>query len=208
MAADFNIAEAVQQAFGIQGLITRTTDLPKSPDFRYQGIEVVDQDYEVDRQSYLGTPVLHTLTFKGRTYKTWNEQGALVDFPLADFELPVVTFSNFRRASVISQTRIPGKNGSVIEQFGKDNWNIDIRGICLRDPSHKTATTARAQERKLVDFDNVAGSIDVVSSLYNDRDIYSIVIRDIQFGQLPGKPGTIPFTIRALSDVPAELILQ
>lgn len=207
MSADFNIQEAVQQAFNIAGVV-RTVGLPQSPGFRYSGIETVDVDYEVDRQSYLGTPILHTLTLKGGTYKVWDINGALIDKQYADFEMPVVTFSNFRRASIISQTRLPGADGSVLEQYGKDNWHIDIRGICLRDPSHKTATTAKDQKAALVSFDKIAGSIDVVSSLYNDMDIYTIALREIRFGQLPGKPGTIPFSIRALSDRPTELILQ
>lgn len=205
MGQTLNIQTVLNQVFGVS--FPSFSGKPNNPNYNYKGLNIVENDIEADRISYLGTPIIHTITLKGKTYKVFDDSGLLVDKKLEDFEMPVVTFSTFRRASVIARTRRPGGQGTVKELYGKDDWSIDIRGLCLRDPAHKTATSASEQERRLLEFEKVAGSIEVVSDLYNNKGVYNIVILDISIGQLPGKPGTIPFTIRTLSDEPTELIL-
>lgn len=185
------------------------TDGQDSPEFSFEGISVqeVDPDIEIGRQSYLGTDIIYPIILKGGVYNRYNAQGEVESVSIDDFELPAITTSTFRRAKNISQTRRLAGSGTVKEMYGFDDWQIDIKGLCLRDPSHPSATTAWQQHLALLEFDNLADSVGVVGSIYNSKGIDAIVISEIFFGQIPGKPGVIAYQIRAVSDTPKELEL-
>ena len=209
--ADYNINTLFEIAFGVTNIATYRPRSVGSPadgrKFLYKDVTVTDDDEEIGRMSYLGTPVVFPITFSGGKYQTYNNAGEITTEDFREFELPVATLVNFRRPKIIRKTKIPGSKGTVKELYGSDDWLIDIRGICLADPSHAWAKTAMQQHEALVNFDRIFDSINLSGVLFEKKSIHKLVIDDISFTQLPGKPKIMPFTIRASSDEPEELIL-
>lgn len=196
---NYNVKELLKEAFGITG--------PISASDGYKGVVGVKDFSNFSRMSWLGTPVMSTIIFQGQEYQSYNEQGEIVKISLAPFELPTVTLSTFSRRKNIAETEMTAGYGSVKEMYGFSDWQIDIRGICLLDPVKGKSMTAQEQVKRLQEFESVAGSIPVLSEYYNDKGIDAIVIKELYIDQLEGRPNTIPFVIRAVSDRPAELIL-
>lgn len=185
----YNIAELLEVAFGVSSYQT-----PTNAD-------------EGARMSWLGTPILYPITFKEKNYKVFTKHGDVVLKHFNNFELPATTLLSFKRSKIITKTNARASSGSVKELFGFNDWNIDIRGLCLADPSHENAKTAIEQKIKLKEFDEIVDSIQVVNDLFNNLDISHLIIEDISFNQLKGKPGVIPFHLKCSSDEPIEMYL-
>lgn len=208
---EYNIAELFNLAFGINEIgaykINKIDESPKSVDFNYTGVSVTDSLDYATKLSSLGTPMIVPIKFKGKGYNVFNDFGEVVLDTYKDFYLPAATLVNFRRAKIISKTKASASKGTVKELFGFDDWKIDIRGFCLADASHTTAKTAREQKKQLNEWDAIVDSIQVVSELFHDFEIDNIVIEEIQFHQLKGKPGVIPFSLKCSSDEPSDRFL-
>jgi hypothetical protein len=208
---DYNISQLFNLAFGIKEVgayrIDKVSESPKAVDFNYTGVNVTNSLDYATKLSSLGTPMIVPIKFKGKGYQVYNDFGEVVSDTFADFDLPAATLVNLRRAKTISKTKASAAKGTVKELFGFDDWRIDIRGFCLADASHATAKTAREQKIQLHRFDAIVDSIQVVSELFDDLDISHLVIEEIQFHQLKGRPGVIPFSIRCSSDEPSDLFL-
>ncbi|MCI2229586.1 DUF6046 domain-containing protein [Polaribacter sp. MSW13] len=205
----YNISQLFDIAFGIKTLgaykVDKIGNKPKDINLSYGGIQVVDNLDYATKLSSLGTPMIVPIKFKGKGYQVYNDFGEVVTDTYADFDLPAATLVNFRRAKTISKTKASAAKGTVKELFGFDDWRIDVRGFCLPDASHATAKTAREQKIILNKWDAIVDSIQVVSELFDDFDISHLVIDEIQFHQLKGKPGVIPFSLRCSSDEPSDL---
>jgi hypothetical protein len=192
---NYNTAELFNLAFGIKSIGNYKVDKLST------GL-----DYE-SKLSYLGTPMIVPIKFKGKGYQVFNDFGEVVIDTFEDFHLPASTLVNLRRAKTIVKTKASAAKGTVKEIFGFDDWQIDIMGFCLADDAHANAKTARDQKIKLNQFDAIVDSIQVVSELFEDFDISHLVINEIQFNQLRGKPGVIPFSLRCSSDEPSNLFI-
>ena len=200
----YNIAELFDLAFGVKDVnaykVDKVGQSPKDINFNYTGVSVTDSLEYATKLSALGTPMIVPIRFKGKGYQVFNDFGEVVLQKFEDFYLPAATLVNFRRAKIISKTKVSAERGTVKEIYGWDDWKIDIRGFCLADASHTTSKTARAQKIRLNEFDAIAGNIQVISELFDDFDIDNIVIEELQFHQLKGKPGVIPFSLKCVSD--------
>ncbi|TLP81354.1 DUF6046 domain-containing protein [Maribacter sp. ACAM166] len=209
--ADYNINTLFEIAFGIKNYAMYRPEgvgsLPNAPGFVYNNIDFIESLEETARVSYMGTPIVFPIKFRGENYKFYNSNGEIENFPVADFDLPSATLVNFRHPKIVSKTTALASNGTVKEMYGFDDWVVDIRGICLRDPGHATAKTAYEQHQKLIEFDEVADSITVIGDLFTDKNISKLTILETEFKQVQGKPGVIPFYMRCISDSPIELDL-
>ena len=96
----------------------------------------------------------------------------------------------------MSKTHISGRNGTIKEIYGLDDWQIRIRGLCLDTPQE----SSRDQQKRLLEYENISESIGVIGKLFNDKKIDRISIEEMDFKQLEGSPNIIPFEISALSD--------
>lgn len=205
---NYNIAQLFDLAFGIRSIAAyniNTNQTPTGTNFDYSGIPVANNVHEASRMSHLGTPILGSMLFKGKDYQIFNELGDVVLKSFADFELPSATLVNFRRGKIITKTKALAANGTVKEMFGFDDWSIDIRGLCLPDPSHPTAKTAEEQKLQLLSYEGIADAIQVIGQLFDNHKIYNITIDEIDINQLKGKPDVIPFYLKCSSDEPLEL---
>jgi len=201
----YNISEIFQAAFGINSPIymVNPIEVGKSPNgINYTGVEWIAQP-EAKKMSWLGTPIIHPITLKGGTHEVYNRFGKLIEKTLGDFEMPAATLCEFRRAKNITQTNVLGSNGTVKEIFGFDDWQISFKGVCLPEPGR----TEVEQKEMLLQLEKVAGRIEVIGELFDEKDINAIVISEVSFPQIQGKPRVIPFEINALSDEVIDLEL-
>ena len=209
----YNITDLMKEAFGIKGNLVAYKIPDKTNEnglnFSYQGVEQTDKIVDSSgRMSYLGTPILFPMTFKGGKYNTFDFNGDVVLDDYADFELPVVSLASFRRAKIISKTKALASNGTVKETYGFTDWTIDIRGLCLVDPAQpQKLVTANDQKLMLARYEQIIDSIKVQGAAFQDLNIDALVIEELTINQLKGKPGVIPFYMRCSSDEPLELIL-
>ena len=88
-----------------------------------------------------------------------------------------------------------------------DDWKINIRGFCIADKSREGYKTVAEQVNALCKFRKVTEAVGVTGSIFNNKEIYSIVIDNISFNPIQGNSSVVPFTIEATSDNPYELTL-
>jgi len=155
------------------------------------------------RKTYLGTNFIMPTRFVGGEYYKYKPNGELTKTTLDDIVLPPVTLIDFRRAKNITKTDMLGSDGTVKEIYGFDDWIFTARGLALSRPGYY----AYQKIQDLLEFENLADSIEVSSFLFSEKNITRIVIENIEIGQLEGQPDTIPFTIQGCSDNPIELVL-
>jgi len=181
-----------------------------SEGFYYPNVTVMDDKHKTASISWMGTPVLFPITFKGegldKPYKVYKPSGQLEPVEMQTFILPAATVTDFSRAKNIITTDVLGGNGTVKELFGFDDWQIRVRGICLDDPARAYAKTAQEQKEILMKWERIAGSIKVEGSQFSEKNIFEIVIQSINITQLEGKPWAIKFELNAVSNEPVSLI--
>lgn len=200
MNTSFNISNLLSNAFGIKApLFVLPSEAPQNGEASYGSIPVKPLE-EAKKLSWLGTPIIYPMLFKGGEYQFYQPTGIIGSVRLNDFEIPPATLVDFRRAKNITKTRLSGNNGTVKEIYGFDDWQIRIRGLCLDTPQ----SSAYEQHQELLKWENLADSIQVQGELFLDKNIYSLVIEDINFSQPEGKQNIIPFEITAVSDEPLE----
>lgn len=156
---------------------------------------------DVKKMSWMGTPVMFPMKFRGGYYNRYSNAGRLILNSYQDFELPHASVADFRRAKNITKTNVLGSNGTVKEIYGFDDWQIRIRGLCLDTPK----MSAYEQHLQLLQWEEIADSIEVIGALFKDKSIYRLTIEDFDFKQPQGKQNVIPFEITASSDEPLEL---
>lgn len=186
---------------------TQANAQASNPEVSFQGIEIIERNDIESEMSWLGTPILFPITFKGGVYKRLNN-GRVEDVRLSDFRLPGCTVASFQRRKIKSKTHVGGGKGSVKELYGFDDWKIKIQGFLWDEPGHpQGADTVVKQQERLLEFEELADSIEVSGSLFSQKNIYRIDIDQIDFPIQIGKPRFVPFTLTCESDEPLELIL-
>jgi len=162
----------------------------------------VSDPNEYDRLSRFGTPVVGSFTIEGGKYKVYDKvTGKLVVKEYSDFEFPLATIVDFSRPKYITKTPTIGSNGTVKEIFGFEDAKISIRGICIDDPSRSEQRTAKEQKLALWALNDIADSLSILKGkIFFEKNITRIVMEDIQFSAVQGKPGMIQFEIPAVSD--------
>jgi len=126
---------------------------------------------------------------------------------MASFPMPYATIVDFSRSMNCSKTKVLGVHGTVKEVYGLDDWKINIRGFCIADKSREGYKTVAEQVNALCKFRKVTEAVGVTGSIFNNKEIYSIVIDNISFNPIQGNSSVVPFTIEATSDNPYELTL-
>lgn len=159
-------------------------------------------DNEADRLSQFGTPVLGTFTTYGGQYKVYDKRtGQLVDKEFGEFEFPAATIVDFGRSKNITKTPTIGSSGTVKEIYGFEDWKINIRGVCLNDNSRVAQKTVREQQLAMIALNEIADSVGILKgALFLDKRITRIVIENLTFTAVQGKPDIIQFEMECVSD--------
>ncbi|WP_300978931.1 DUF6046 domain-containing protein [Flavobacterium sp.] len=201
----YNLSQLFKSAFGINSPIFITQPLSKEQKetFDYRGIEMITDYHKSEATSWMGTPIIGLLKFKGGTYKRYNSRGVLEDRQMLDFTLPPATLFSFRRAKNITKTNLLGSNGTVKEIFGFDDWIIEAKGLAIDTPE----MSATDQIKILEEWENLASSIEIKGGLFTNKNINAITIDDYREESVQGSPGIIPFSMTLSSDESIVLIL-
>lgn len=177
-----------------------------NPNLSFPGVPTVTE--EEHATSYIGTPIFFPVTLKGGTYKRADRDGKIEQVRLNDLRLPLTTVVEMSREKLITKTPIVAAQSSVKEIYTHDDWSIRITGILMDEPKHPQGAEAWTdQQDRLLEFDSLSDSIEVDGDLFHGRGIYRLVIRNISFTQVPGRPRAHAFQMQCDSDDPLELIL-
>lgn len=150
--------------------------------------------------SPIGTPVVADIVFEGGTY-TDDETGRQITFQSVTLATVLVALSQPKR---IIRTEIQGRDGSVKEYIGMDDYQVTIQGVI-------TGTNGTFPHLEVAELHKVLKApitIPVVSAYLQLFDIFNLVVVDYSFDQEPGGYSKQNFIINAISDKPVELLIQ
>ena len=155
-------------------------------------------------QSYLGTPINFWMKFNKGTYKK-RFNGELKDVQREDMYLPHASVATFSRAKRYTETYMSGQEGSVIEEYGFEPWDIRIQGFILNNAQEGDV---EAQVKLLSKWEGLSDAIEVSGRVFEWLQIKKLSIRKIDF--MPSKTlnleSVMPFEISARSVTAVELI--
>lgn len=202
----FNIGALFTQVFGISSpvYIPWGDPLKRYDPGRYSELSAASPQQAITK-SWMGTPVIGNFTLDGGTYRSYNLDGSPGELRLSSFPMPYATLVDFSRPMEVTKTKVLGIYGTVKEIYGLGDWNIRIHGFCIADASRDGFKTVDEQVNALVNYGKVTESIGVTGDLFGRKEIYSIVIEELNFTPLQGNDTVVPFTISAISDNPIEL---
>lgn len=206
----YNFSELFSVAFGIGTKFfpvkyNHPTEQSEGVGNIHFDIPSIDNKEEAIELTKLGTPILFPITFIGKGYNKYDRNGKIINVELKDFRLPASSLIEISRDKAETTTPLSGITGSVKEIYGFEDWKITIKGICFNEQNHPTHKTPIEQKNELYQWESLADSIKIESEILRDFDIYNLFIKNIQFGQIAGKPEFLPFQIECLSDEPIEL---
>jgi len=164
----------------------------KIPDIGYYYLS----DYPIATSS-LGTPVYTNIVFKGSTYT--NSVGKQSSF--ADVELQTVLL-HVSQAKKIIRTEIQGRDGTVKEYIGMDDYHITINAIINGINGHYPIEDIAPLKQML----DAPVTIDVACNYLLMLGIQSVVVESYAFEQEAGMYSQQKVSINCISDTP--IILQ
>jgi len=108
----------------------------------------------------------------------------------------------FRRSKNLGITVIDdGDESEIVENFGINSWDIDIRGLLVDMDEHYYPKSKMIEIRRFFEVNDV---IEVISPLFQDLGINSIYFREQSVEPVEAYPDTIKFSLQAKSIKPAE----
>jgi hypothetical protein len=162
----------------------------------------IDQTTEIDKELYksaLGTPVYTDINFLTESYET-KTKGQFIDTPNLRYDAVLITAS---QAKKIIKTEIQGRDFTVKEYIGKDDYGVTINGIITGKNGHYPADEVAFLKQIL----DAPVPIPVASNYLNNIGINLLVVESYELAQDAGGYSYQTFTINCVSDVPQELRL-
>ncbi|GGG47014.1 DUF6046 domain-containing protein [Epilithonimonas arachidiradicis] len=104
-------------------------------------------------------------------------------------------------AKTIVETATVGKErkGTVKEYICTEDYNINIKGVCVNENDPETYPAEQVAELKRM-FE-INDSLEVISNPFLELfEIRNIVLKDVQFDEMAGEQGLQKFTMTAVSD--------
>ena len=109
------------------------------------------------------------------------------------------------RKKNINRTYIDGRDGSIKEYIGQDDWQITFTGTITGRNGQRPLNDILAL-RRILDINDIFNPVAVINSYVNDiLQVYSIIIESYTLPQEPGGWAYQSFIINALGDKPIEL---
>jgi hypothetical protein len=107
----------------------------------------------------------------------------------------------------ISTSEIPGRDGTIKEFIGQDDYQITIDGsIDGKNGSYPDLEVL--QLKKFLDLADLQNPIQVINTWLNDLGVFNLVIKEYTLEQMAGGYSYQPYSITALSELPIELQMQ
>lgn len=160
----------------------------------------IDKTLSVDEpiaMSTLNTPVYSDLTFNGKTYI--DDAGNSVTIPTINFQTVLLIVDQSKN---IVTTQISGRDGTVKEYIGLDDYRITVMGVI-------TGGNGEYPSVEVSDFIKVLKAgvpIKVTANYLTQFDISDVVVSDFSFPQTEGSNSMQVFNCTLLSDNTVEAI--
>lgn len=202
----YEISQLFKLAFGVSSPVYLTVPIGKQrqQEIQYPSIPIkVSEMEEAERFSRLGTPIVFPIRFKGGMYNVYDHKAAIIERQYDSFWFPPATMVDFSQSKNITRTDVLGGNGTVKEIFGFEDWSIRIRTLCISDE-----LSARDYEKNIIEWSKAVQSIEVEGKLFSTKNIFNLVIDDIDIKSLEGSPNVIPIELNCSSDEPFELVYK
>lgn len=194
------------QAFGLASPNIRRFNLTTEQTAEMQGLED-DEDLEVT--SMLGTPVQFWMKFLKGKYKKQN-LGKIVEDDLPGMFLPFTSVASFSREKRVTESYMPFFQGEVIEDYGFESWNIDVKGLILKGDKilESGKNTVDDQLKELKKYEVLSDSIFVSGKMFELLKIHEVRIKSINFPELKNwNPKVVmPYEMNLKSVHPIQLI--
>lgn len=196
----------LREAFQIPDTVTiiaaRTLIPPPKPVVARAQDYNIDQTDDLDQELYrsaLGTPVYTNIEFSAGEYET-NTPGVFKQFGPMRFEAVLLTVS---QAKKIIKTEIQGRDGTVKEYIGMDDYAVGINGIITGGNGHYPIGDT-ASLKKILD---APIALNVASTYLQNLGITTVVVESYTLEQKEGGYSYQTFSISCISDAPQELKL-
>lgn len=166
-------------------------------------LEGMEDDQPLDLKSLLGLPIYDALEIEAGSYTLYNPDGSTqtVDFDGMILDKGIINLS--QRKNIV-KTRVAGRDGTVKEYIGLDDYDVYFYGF-ITDPGIKFPIE---ELRILEGILNAPTALRVSSRVLDLFGIDSIVVQAYNLNPDPGFNNRQPITIRALSDTPINLDLS
>jgi hypothetical protein len=200
---------AFTEVFGLTGHLIRkykiSDEEKKNTPLLFEVGEIeADEITEDQLNSPQGMPVNFWMKFAKGTYNK-RMSGDIKQVDLEDMYLPFASVATFTRAKRYTETYMSGGEGSVIEEYGFEPWDIRIQGFVLRGEGKGSIEN---QVKEMQKWENLSDAIEVEGRLFQWLGIHKIAFTVIDW-----KPErrlnlerTLPFEIKARSVKPIELV--
>lgn len=184
--------------------VPSTVQQPNDPNFQIDQTD--NRDTPLDYQSLLNTPVYTNIEFLPGQYET-NTKGVFKTFgsntdgpDRLRFESVLITVS---QATKIVKTEIQGRDGTVKEYIGKDDYAVSVNGIITGKNGQRPVDQILSLKKML----DAPIAIEVASSYLQMLDIHYLVLDSWSLGENEGGYSYQTFSMSFLSDVQQELQL-
>lgn len=184
MISQFDIRDLVSRAFGDyislphpafvrEGILKKSLSLP--------GKHTLSEILSGAR------PYFMTLSFryKGKSYDLPNEP--LVALSLKKTIVETATLGKYRK-------------GKVKEYITTEDYNINIRGVCINEESPEDYPAEQVKQIK--DLFELNDAVEVAGNAFFELfGIERVVLKDLNIAEMPGSPNLQKYSIAAVSDV-------
>lgn len=163
----------------------------------------IDQTVGIDEELYrsdLGTPVYACIEIEAAEYET-STPGVFNQFGPMRMAAVLITVSQAKR---IIKTEIQGRNGTVKEYIGDDDYAVTINGIITGVNGHYPIEDVKSLKKIL----DAPVAIGIASTFLQNLGIKSVVVESYDIEQKEGGYSYQTFSISCISDVPQELQLS
>jgi hypothetical protein len=198
MENTFTLANRIIRTYNLQNV--KIINAQKNP-YENKVPGVILQDKELYKSS-LGTPVFSDITFGDKANpennKYTDNSGNIISFEPVTFNSVLITVS---RAKKIIKTEIQGRDGTVKEYIGQDDYSVSVAGIICGSNGHYPIDEVKALKQML----DAPIPIVITSWYLQNLDIDMLVVESYELGQDEGGYSYQQFSISCISDTPVEL---
>jgi len=176
------ISTLFTQVFGIAPGLTRkytvSEDKSESSDKKYKIYFEKESEDSEGIKTQLGTPVQFPMGIDGGTYNKRNK-GVIEKTSLPGMWLPFTSVASFTRSKRITETFMGGHQGSVIEEYGFEAWDIRIQGFILKNEYNVFSVEDKVKEMQ--QYEDLSDAVELKGKVFEWLKIYRAAILNITY---------------------------